>query len=115
MTMPMNERFRLLSFKLKFPSSCLFFFNNEFLEQKRCLRDVRGMTILDEVRIFVPECQDAAGFAAHYQIPVFDKIIKLPDIKVGIFPRRFRETFRNHRPAATPALLGDANLITGSL
>src|SRR5262249_53425501 len=47
--------------------------------------------------------------------PVLDEIVKLSDIKFGIFPRRFRETFRNHRPAATPALLSDANLIPGSL
>src|SRR5262245_13573013 len=112
MTVPMNQRLRLLSLELQFPSSCLFFFHYEFFKQKRCFCNIRCKRILDEIRIFVPESQDAARFAAHNHITVFDEIMKLPNVKVRIFARGFRETLRNHRPAATPTLLSDANFIS---
>ena len=92
MTVSMNERFCLLSLELQFPSPSLFLFHNEFLEQKRCLRDFHCVRIFDEIRILVPECQDAAGLAAHNQITVFDEIIKLPDVKVRVFASCFSET-----------------------
>src|SRR6267142_4880371 len=62
-TMSVNERLRLLALEFEFPSAGLFFLHDEFFEEERSPGHIDSVVILDEVRIFIPESEDAARLA----------------------------------------------------
>ncbi len=77
MAVSMNQRLRLLPLQLQFPPACLLFFDNEFLEKERSLGDILSMMAFDEIRVFVPESQNATRLAADNGITLVDELVKL--------------------------------------
>src|SRR5437667_9226201 len=104
MTMPVNQRFRPLALELQFPPAGLFFLNDEFFKQERRPGYICHMVTLHEVRVFISESENAARLAAHDRVAVLHESMELPDIEIRILSRGFRESLRNHRPAAAPPL-----------
>src|SRR5262245_44196616 len=99
MTMPMNEGFRLLPVELKFPSAGLLLPHDEFFEKERCICYVCRLRTFHEIRIFIPECQDAARFAADNRIAILDERMKLANVQRCVRAGLFCESFRNHGSA----------------
>src|SRR5437764_12704943 len=73
MAVSVNESFRLLPLEFQLPAGGLFFFQYEFFEQERCLRDRSRMGVFDEIGIFVPKRQDTAWFTSDDRKTVLNK------------------------------------------
>src|SRR3954470_10328844 len=112
MTMTMNQGPCFLLSERQFPASRLFFLNDEFLEQVRSVRHRLGVWTFDQIRIFVSEGQNAAGFAADDGISRLDKRMELTDVEFRVGPSGIRKTLGNHWTAAARAL-GEADVIPG--
>src|SRR5262245_15374457 len=101
MTMPVDQRFRLLTLEVQLPAALLLLANDElFKKESRLSHSGNGMALY-EVRILVSKCQHAAGLAADDGISPLHVGMELSNIEGGVGSGIFRQPLRNHwTPAA---------------
>src|SRR5687768_7163028 len=98
MAVTVNQGLCVLPIELKFPSAGGFFLDDEFFEKKGRLRNIDCVRTINQVRILVPERQDATRFTTDNRIAVFNECMKLTDIEGRVLSGLLGKALRNHRP-----------------